>query len=186
MCSRNRKTHFTFKRFRASSVFFSFSRTCILFISYLIYYEILAYPYKLYDPRQQSSLDLISNVQQHVLFYCSVVSHSVIQWTAACWLPCPSPSHSLLKLMSIELTMPSRHLILCCSLLLLPSIFPNIRVVSNELTLCIRWLKYWSFSLSTSPFNEYSGLISFRIDWFALLTVQRALIKQSVWHTVNV
>ena len=81
---------------------------------------------------------------------------------------------------------PSSHLILCCSLLLLPTIFPNITVVSNELTLCIRWLKYWSFSISTSPFNEYSGLISFRIDWFALLTVQKALIKQSVWHTVNV
>ena len=81
-------------------------------------------------------------------------------------------SQSLLKLMSIELVMPSSHLILCCPLFLLPSIFPSIRVFSNESVLHIRWPKCWSFSFSISPSNEYSGLISFRIDWFDLLTVQ--------------
>ena len=82
-------------------------------------------------------------------------------------------SWSLLKLMSIESVMPSNHLILCHPLLLLPSIFPSIRVFSSESVLCIRWPKYWSFSIS--PFNKYSGLISFRIDWFDLLAVQGAL-----------
>ena len=81
-------------------------------------------------------------------------------------------SQSLLKLMSIELVMLSSHLILCCPLLLLRSIFPSIRVFSNELVLCIRWPKYWSFSFSISPSSEYSGLISFRIDWLDLLAVQ--------------
>ena len=71
--------------------------------------------------------------------------------------------------------MPSNHLILCCPLLLLPSIFPSIRVFSNELALCIRWPKYWSFSFSISPSSEYSGLISFRIDWFDLLALQGTL-----------
>ena len=82
-------------------------------------------------------------------------------------------SCSLLKLMSIESMMLSNHLILCCPLLLLPSIFPSIRVFSSELALRIRWLKYQSFSIS--PSNEYSGLISFRTDWFDLLTVQVTL-----------
>ena len=81
-------------------------------------------------------------------------------------------SWSLLKLMSIESVMPSSHLILCHPLLLLPSIFPSIAVFSNESVLCIRWPKYWGFSFSISPFNEYSGLISFRIDWLDLLAVQ--------------
>ena len=71
--------------------------------------------------------------------------------------------------------MPSHHLIICCALLLLPSIFPSIRVFSNESALCIRWPKYWSFSFSISPSNEHSGLISFRIDWFDLLAVQGTL-----------
>ena len=84
-------------------------------------------------------------------------------------------SRSLLKLMSIESVMPSNHLILCLPLLLLPSIFPSIRVFSNELVLCFRWPKYWSFSLSISPSNEYSGLISFRMDWLDLLAVQGTL-----------
>ena len=78
----------------------------------------------------------------------------------------------LLKLMSIESAMPSNHLILCRPLLLLPSIFPNVRVFSNKLALCIRWPKYWSFSFIISPPNEYAGLISFRVDWFNLLAVQ--------------
>ena len=84
-------------------------------------------------------------------------------------------SWSLLKLMSIKSMIPSNHLILCHSLLLLPSIFPSIRVFSNESALLIRWSKYWSFGFSISPSSEYSGLISFRIDWFDLLTVQRTL-----------
>ena len=88
-------------------------------------------------------------------------------------------SRSLLKLMSITLVMPSNHLILCCPLLLPPSIFPSVRVFSNESVLCIRWPKCWSFSIS--PSNEYSGLISFRIDWFDLLTVQGTL-KSLVQH----
>ena len=84
-------------------------------------------------------------------------------------------SRSLLKLMSIESVMPSNHLILCRPLLLLPSIFPSIRVFSNESAFCITWPKYWSFSFSISPSSEYSGLISFRIDWFDLLAVQGTL-----------
>ena len=84
-------------------------------------------------------------------------------------------SGSLLKLMSIELVMPSNHLILCCTLLLLPSIFPSIRVFSYESALHIRWPNNWSFSFSISPSNEYSGLISFRIDWLDLLAVQGTL-----------
>ena len=90
--------------------------------------------------------------------------------TAACQASLSfTSSRSLLKLMSIESVMPSNHLILCRPLLLLPSIFPSIRVFSNELALRMRWPKYWSFSFSISPSNEYSGLISFRIDWFDLL-----------------
>jgi len=84
-------------------------------------------------------------------------------------------SRSLLKLMSIESVMPSNHLILCHPLLLLPSIFPSIRVFSNESVLQSKWPEYWSFSFSISPSNEYSGLISFRIDWLDLLAVQRTL-----------
>ena len=84
-------------------------------------------------------------------------------------------SGSLLKLMSIELVMPSNHLVLCRPLLLLPSTFPSIKVFSNELALCIRWPKYWSFSFSISSSSEYSGLISFRIDWLDLLAVQGTL-----------
>ena len=81
----------------------------------------------------------------------------------------------LLKHMPIESAMPSNHLILCCSLLLLPSIFPSIRVFSNESTLHMMWPKYWSFSFSISPSNEHPGLISFKIDWFDLLAVQETL-----------
>ena len=82
---------------------------------------------------------------------------------------------SLLKLMTIKSVMPSNHLILCCCLLLLPSIFPSIRVFSNESVLCIRWPKDWSFSFSISPSNEYSGLISCKTDWFDILVVQGTL-----------
>ena len=84
-------------------------------------------------------------------------------------------SQSLLKLMSMESVMPSSHLILCRPLLLMPSIFPSIRVFSNESALCIRWPNYWSFSCSISPSNEHPGLISFRMDWLDLLAVQGTL-----------
>ena len=84
-------------------------------------------------------------------------------------------SWSLPKLKSIELVIPSNHLILCHPLLLLSSIFPSIKVFANESVLCIRWPKYWSFSVSISPFSEYSGLISFRMDWLDLLAVQGTL-----------
>ena len=87
----------------------------------------------------------------------------------------PVLHHLLLKLMSIESVMPSNHLILCLPLLLLPSVFPSIRVFYNESALHIRWPKYWSFSFSISPSKEYSGLMSFRIDWFDLLAVQGTL-----------
>ena len=97
-------------------------------------------------------------------------------WTTACYASLSiTNSQSLLKLMSIELVMPSNHLILCLPLFLLPSIFPSIRVFSNESVLHIRWPKYWSFSFSISLSNEYSGLISFRMDWLNLLAVQGTL-----------
>ena len=117
-------------------------------------------------------IDCISSVQ----FSPSVVSNSVTPWTTGCqaslsitnsWLP-PKP-------MSIELVLPSSHLILCCPLLLLPAIPPSIRVFSNESTLHMRWPKYWSFSFSISPSNENPGLVSFRMDWLDLLAVQGTL-----------
>ena len=112
-----------------------------------------------------SSVQLLSRVQL-----------SATPWTAACQASLSiTNSKSLLKLTSIELVMPSHHLILCCRLLLLPSIVPSIRVFSNKSVLCIRWPKYWSFSFSISPSNEYSGLISFRIDWLDLLAFQGSL-----------
>ena len=96
-------------------------------------------------------------------------------------LSCPSNSWSLHKRTSIESMMPSNHLILCRPLLLLPSVFPSIRVFSNESVLLIRWPKYWSFSFNISPSNEYSGLISFTIDWFDLLAVQ-GVLKSLLQH----
>ena len=101
------------------------------------------------------------------------MSDSATPWTPARQASLSfSISQSLLKLMSIESVMPSNHLILCHPYLPLPSIFPIIRVFSNESVLCISWPKYWCFSFSISPSNEYSGLISFRIDWFDLHAVQ--------------
>ena len=106
----------------------------------------------------------------------SCVRLFVIPWTAARQSSLSiTNSHSLLKLMSIKPVMPSNYLILCHPHLLLPSIFPSIRVFSNKSVLHIRWPKYWSFSFSISPSSEYSGLISFRIDWLDLLTVQETL-----------
>ena len=100
----------------------------------------------------------------------------VTPWTVACQTSLTlTTSQSLPKFMFIELVMLSNHLILCHPLFLLPSIFPSITVLSNELALCIRWSKYWSFNFNTSPSKEYSGLISLRIDWFDLLAVQGLL-----------
>ena len=133
-------------------------------------------------------------------FSYSVISNSATPWTAACQasLSITNPQ-SLLKLRSIRLVMPSNHLILCHPLFLLPSIFPSIRVFSNESVLCISWPKYWSFGFSISPSSEYSGLISFRTDWLDLLAVQGTLksllqhhsskalnIRGSVFFTVQI
>ena len=108
-----------------------------------------------------------------LLFSPSVVFHCAIAWIAACQVSLSFTLYpSLLKLMSVDLLMPSNHLIVCRPLLLLPSIFPSIRVFSSELVLLIRWPKYCSFSFSISPSNESSGLISFRIGWFDLPAVQ--------------
>ena len=112
---------------------------------------------------------------ESVQFSCSVVSNSATPWTAALQASLSiTISRSLFKLVSIESVMPSNHLILCHPLLP-PSIFPSIRVFPNESVLCIRWPKYWSFSFSISPFKEYSGLISFRMDWLNLFAVQGTL-----------
>ena len=112
----------------------------------------------------------------HSVQLLSHVEHFATPWTEACQASLSITNfRSLLKLMSIESMMPSNHLILCHPLLLLPSIFPSIRVFSNESVLCIRWPKYCSFSFSINPSKEYSGLISFRMDWFDLLAVQGTL-----------
>ena len=111
----------------------------------------------------------------------SVQSLGHIRFFATPWTAARQASLSITnsrsppKPMSIESVMPSNHLILCCPLLLLPSIFPSIRVFSNESALCIRWTKCWSFSFNTSPTNEHAGLISFRMDWLNLLAVQGGL-----------
>ena len=124
------------------------------------------------EPKKIKSVtQSVSSIQ---LFLC--VRLFSIPWTAACQASVPIiNSQSLLKLMSIESVMPSNHLILHCPLLLLPSIFPSIRVFSSESVLRIRWPKYWSFSFSISPSNEYSGLISFSMNWLDLLAVQGTL-----------
>ena len=111
--------------------------------------------------------------QPYKKFSHSVVSDSVTPWTEAhqAFLSIAN-SRSFLKLMSIQLVMPFKHFVLCHPFLLLLSIFPRIRVCCNELVLPIKWPKYWSFSFSISPSNEYSGLISFKIDWLDLLAVQ--------------
>ena len=116
------------------------------------------------------------------LFRHSVVQLFATPWTAACQA-CLSftISRSLLKLISIESVMPSNHLILCRPLLLLPSIFPSSRVFCNESALSIRWPKYWSFSFNISPSNEYSGLISFRMDWLDIPVIQGTL-KSLIQH----
>ena len=121
--------------------------------------------------RNFSSVQSLNNVQ---LF--------VTPWTTAFWASLSiTSSRSLPKLMSIELVMPSNHLILCRPLLLLPSVFPSIRVFSNESVLRNRWPKYWSFSFSINPSNEYSGLISFKMDWFDFLAIL-GILKSLLQH----
>ena len=118
------------------------------------------------------SLCAISSVQfSRSVMFNSLQPHELLHTRP----PCPSPTLSPPKPMSIVSVMPSNHLILCHPLLLLPSIFSSIRVFSNESALRIRWPKNWSFSFNISPFNEHSGLISFRMDWFDLLAVQGTL-----------
>ena len=125
-------------------------------------------------------------------FFSSVQSLSCVLLFATSWTAAQQASlsitnsRSLLRLMSIESVMPSNHLILCHPLFLLPSIFPSIRVLSNESVLRIRWPKYWSFSFSISPSNEYSGLISFRMDWLDLLAVQGTLKSLFQHHSSKV
>ena len=127
-------------------------------------------------------VSLIIGKVEHLLI-CFVVVQSLSRaqlfltpWTEACQASLSfTVSRSLLRPMSIELVMPSNELIFCHPLLLLPAVFPSIRVFSNESALCIRWPKYWRFSFSISPSNEYSGLISFWIDWLDLLAVQGTL-----------
>ena len=133
----------------------------------------LLHSYTLTTKYQFSSVQLLSHVR---LF--------VTPWTTAHQTSLSiTNSWSLLKLMPIELVMSSSHLILCRPLLLPPSIFPSIRVFSKESALPIRWPKYWSFSFNTSPSNEYSGLISFRMDWLDLLAVQGTLKSLLQHHT---
>ena len=128
---------------------------------------------------QNQMICLLSSVQSLSCFRLFATP-----WTAALQSSLSiTNSWSLLRLMSIELVMPSNHLILCCPLLLPPSIFPIIKVFSNESVLRIRWPKYCSFSFTISPSNEYSGLVSFRIDWFDCLAVQGTL--QSLFQHRN-
>ena len=134
---------------------------------------------------------LRENICPHVFVQVlSVQSLSRVRLFATLWTAARQASLSItnswnsLRLMSIELVMPYNHLNLCCPLLLLPSIFPSIRVFSNESVLCIRRPKYWSFSFTITPSNEYSGLISFRINWFDLLAVQGTL-KSVLQHSVQ-
>ena len=147
------------------------------------------------EPRFKSSLPSPSSAlklhsMKFMLFsiqFSSVQSHSRVQLFATPWIAARQASLSITnygrlpKPMSIELVMPSSHLILCCPLLLLPSIFPSIRVFSNESALHMRWPKYWSFSFNFSPSDEHPGLISFRMDWLDLLAVQGTL--KSLLHT---
>ena len=132
-------------------------------------------------------------MEQQAVQLLSRVRLFVTPWTAALQASLSiTNSRNLLKLMSIESVMPSNHLILYCPLLLLPSIFPSIRIFSNKSVLHIRWPKYWSFSFSISPSNEYSRWISFRMDWLDLLAVQgtlKSLLQHhsskalTLWHS---
>ena len=142
---------------------------CICISKYHFYILSIKIVYVNYASVQFSSVQLLSSVR---LF--------VTPWTAAGQASLSiTNSQSLPKLMSIESVIPSNHLILCCPLLLLPSIFPSIRVFSNESVLPIMWPKYWTFSFNISPSNEHPGLISFRMDWLDLLASQGTLESSS-------
>ena len=145
----------------------------------LYFFQIL-FDYRLLQDRSYSSLCCISPVQS-----LSRVWLFATPWTAACQASLSiTNSRSLPRLMSIESVMPSNHLILCHPLLFLPSVFASIRVFSNKSFLHIRWPKYWSFSFNISPSDEYSGLISFRMDWLDLLAVQgtlKSLLQHHSW-----
>ena len=131
-------------------------------------------PIYTHSPLTPSPLSSVQSLSHVRLF--------VTPWTAAHQASLSiTNSRSSLKFMSIKSVMPSSHLILCHPLLLLPSIFPSIRVFSNESALCIRWPKYWSFVFSISPSNEYAGMISFRMDWLDLLAVQ-GILKSLLQH----
>ena len=141
-------------------------------------------PLRLYDKKKMVLCIFLCSIWTWCTFqFSSLQSHScvwffVTPWTAACQASLSiTNSWGLFKLMPIELVMPSNHLILYCPLLLLPSIFHSIKVFSTESGLCIRWLKYWSFSFTITPSNEYSGLIAFRMDWLDLLGVQGTLSR---------
>ena len=132
----------------------------------------------LYSKSTDLNVNLVQNTLTEILRIVQIsqvqsLSHAQLfatPWTAACQVYLPiTNSQRLFKLISIKSVMPSNHLILCHPLLLPPSIFPSIRVFSNESVICIRWPKYWSFSFKISPSNEYSGLISFSMDWLELL-----------------
>ena len=137
-------------------------------------------------------MNLIFRIHTHTYIYIYIYTCQLLRcvwlfvtpWTAAGQASLSiANSQSLLKLMSVESVMPSNHLILWHPLLLPPSLFPSIRAFSNELVLCIRWPKYWSFSFTISPSNEYSGLISFRIDWLDLLAVRETLKSLPQHHS---
>ena len=113
--------------------------------------------------------------QPHGLQHTGLLCPEGVSWTPVSW--------SLFRFISIELVMPSNHLILCHPFLLLPSIFPSIRVFSSESVLCIRWPEYWSFTFSTRPSNEYLGLVSFRIDWFDFPAAQGTLKRLLQHHS---
>ena len=131
-----------------------------------------------HDRQQQPTNIQLSSVAQLCPYLCDPMDGAACQASLSITI-----SQSLFKVLSIESVMPSNHLILCCPLLLLLSIFPSIRVFSNESVLCIRWPKHWSFSFSISPSNEYSGLISFRMDWLNFLAVQGTLKRLLQHHS---
>ena len=145
----------------------------VLFLSIIKFRDIKSWTYGIEKTLEKKYIYLFFFTEKFVVAqFLSRIRLFTTPWTAAHQASLTfTISQSLLKLMSIESVMPSNHLILCCSLLLLPSVFPSIRVFSKELVLCIRWPKYWSFSFSISPSNEYSGLISFMMDWLDLPAV---------------
>ena len=159
----------------------SLTRALVLCAEAELIYNVLA------SDAQHGDSTLCMCIHTHTYVLCLVASFQLSSVTQSCPTlrphgpqhtrpPCPSPTPGVYsRLMSIESVMPSNHLILCRPLLLLPSIFPSIRVFSNESVLHIRWPQYWSFSFNISPSNEYSGLISFRMDWLDLLAVQGTL-----------